>query len=841
MGLRLQGLWHDVRYSVRMLHRSPGFSLMAVAILGLGIGASTAAFSIVNSVFFRTVAVPEPERLVYVYSVTERGQRYPSYGENYVAWQDKFADVFSGITAHTRRSVMLGVGGEASPANGEIVRANYFDVLGVKLAQGRGFRPEDDDPSNTSLAVVISDSLWTQRFKRDPEILGRQARLDDKMYGVVGVTPPGFEGLSDIWSPSQFWVPVVQWEPGLSMVTGPRSFLGTVARLKPTASLEQAQTVLDVRAPALQREVMRAQPGRTWRPERQAVVPAPDVDNPFEPDSWVIAPQLLSGMAVAVGIVLVIAATNIAGVLAARSVTRSQEVAVRQALGAGASQLLRQLLTESLLLALSGGAFGLALAWMIAQAYHVVWPARFAVEATFNLRVVVFTAGVCLVTGVLVGLVPALQAIRVNVVSALASGATSGRSGRTRSRLKHAIVIPQIALSIVLLVVAGVHVRALTGFEAANPGYDIDHIVTVRAYHWDMPRARTDFSREGRERAGERDRAYARSLVAKLRDLPGGADRVAITSDLPVWGPSGTQGNFVTQQSYLAGTPAAGRADSSYVSSGYFDTIGVRLLDGRDFDDRDAMSAPAVAVVSEDFARQLWPGRSAIGESFAWYLDGQKEEPWWLQVIGIVSETHPVRDPGGSRPMVYTALSQTWLPYAFEVVARHRGDAVPVIEALKRAVASADTFSEIRNVRSLSQVADEILFPRRAAVGVLLACGIAGLLLACMGIYGVISHSVAQRLPEIGIRATLGANRGDIIALVLSEAVTVSIAGAVPALGLALLTLRLTSNVFGAVPVFDPVTFAAVLAIALSIILAASYLPARRASRLDPMAVLRGL
>jgi cell division protein FtsX len=254
------------------------------------------------------------------------------------------------------------------------------------------------------------------------------------------------------------------------------------------------------------------------------------------------------------------------------------------------------------------------------------------------------------------------------------------------------------------------------------------------------------------------------------------------------------------------------------------------------------MTMPAVAIVSEGLAQQLWPKGNAVGQSLAWYFPERKEEPWWLQVVGVVAETASVRAPELSRPMLYTPLSQTWLPYSFIIVARHRpGDAVAVIEEIKRAVASADTFSEIREVRSLSNVIDELLFPRRAAVGVLLASGLTGLLLACTGIYGVISHSVAQRMHEIGVRATLGADRRDILMLVLREALTVSLAGAIPGIGLSLLALRLTSSAVGAVPTFDVVTFLVVPALTLLVILAASYLPARRASKLDPMTVLRGL
>ncbi len=811
---------------------------MAIAILSLGIGASTAAFSIVNTIFFRTLPVPEPDRLAYIYSLTEQARRYPSFGENWMARLDAgLESVFSGITAHSHISGMVAVDDESSHATGEVVTANYFDVLGVTPAQGRGFEPKEDDPGNASLAVVISDSLWDRRFQRDPNVLGRSLRIDDQMYAVIGVTPSGFDGLTNIWYPSQFWITRAQRDASRGRASRPQSYLGAVVRLRAGVPLQQAQAAINVIAPQLQEEAMRELPARNWRPRPHVVSPAQSVSDPYNPDGWTVSPQILSGIAVVVGIVLAIAATNIAGVLAARSVTRAQEVAVRQALGAGARQLLRQLLTESVLLALAGGALGLLVAWIIAQVYQATWSERFEVEATFNLRVVGFTAGICLVAGVLVGLVPALQAARVNVVSALSSGAATGRGGRTRSRLRHAIVVPQVALSIVLLIVAGVHVRTLWSFEGADLGYNIENVVTLRPGHWDVVRPMTDWSTQAREAREARDRAYARALTDTLRGVPGD---IAITSHLPIWGPSGMQGRFTTRTSYLAGSPVDARADAAHVSPGFFKTMGLPLLEGRDFDDRDGLAMPAVAIVSESFAQRLWPGRSAIGESFAWYFPDQKEQPWWLQVVGIAGDTDPVLEPGGNRPMVYTALSQAMRPF-MQIVARHHGDAAPLIEQIKRAVMSADSFSQVSGVKSLTQAADEILFPRRAAAGILLAGGAAGLLLACIGIYGVISHSVAQRLQEIGIRATLGADRRDILVLVLREAVTVSGWGALPGIGLAILALRLTSATVGAVPVFDAGTFLVVSSGVLAVILAASYLPARRASRLDPMTVLRGL
>lgn len=832
----IDGAWQDLRYSVRALRRSPGFSLMAVLILGLGIGASTAAFSIVSAVFFKALAVPEADRLVYVYSVTDRGQRHPSFGvESVRSVEGHYDKAFSGVTAHWLRTVTLGADGESSYTRGEVVTANYFDVVGVTPLLGRTFEPEEDDPSNPSLGIVISHDLWMRRFKRAPDILGKQVRVNNRMFSVIGVMKPEFEGLSDPWGPSRFWVCVMQLEPERA---GARPYtMGTVARLKPGVTQDEAQAIVDVHGPQIQAEWLREVPVQYRRTSAQVVVPATRISNPFFPDQWLIEPRVLSAIGVVVAIVLLISATNIAGVLAARSVTRAREVAVRQALGAGTARLVRQLLIESVVVAIAGGAFGLVLARLIVDAYQAFAPSQFMVNVAFDGRVALFTLAVCIGAGVLVGLAPAMQARSVNVVVTLAGGAGGGR--RVKRRLRHAILIPQIALSMVLLIVAGVHVRSLSRIETADVGYRVENVVTMRVDHWDNWRYSADRSKAARERFSERDRAFYRALYDGISTVPvdGG---IAIATTLPPrsWT---MPGRFISQAGLLAGGTDTARADAMQVSPGYFKTMGITLLRGRDFDARDAMTSTHVAVISDALAQRLWPAGSALGQLLAWHAPGQTAAPWWLEVVGVVSETTPVQQDIGARPMLYTNLAQRWDHYSFIVVAADRGDQVHLVQRLKTAVEGADAFAEVLEVRSMAQVVDEILYPRRAAVAILIACGLVGLILSSIGIYGVISHSIAQRLQEIGIRTTLGADRRAILILMLREATMVTLAGAVPGLFVGLIATRLTSNVVGAVPPFDAVTFVVIPVLTMAVILTASYIPARRASRMDPMAVLRGL
>ena len=828
--------WQDLRYSLRLLRRSPMFSALAVLVLALGIGVNTAVFSIIDSVFFRPLPVDAPEQLTYIYQVPRSGrpQLFP-FGD-IQSFPGFYGDAFSGFTAHWSAGVVLGADGESERTQAEIVTASYFDVVGVSPFMGRTFRPEEDDKATTERAVVISHDLWTRRFKSDPSIVGKEVRLNEKIFHIVGVIGPEFVGLSDPWRPSRLWVVSAQfWDERFGMAV--------VARMKPGVSLEQAKAVVDSRTRPLQ-ESWKARWGHYLSVESRAkqtplphiVLRASDVRMPFDPSANVVPPRLVSAVVVVVAIVLLIAAANIAGVLAGRGVARSGELAVRQALGAGGSRVVRQLLTESVVLSTAGGFVGLLVAWLAVSLYETYTPSRFVIDVSFSTRILLFTAMVCVGAGVAVGLAPARQVFNVNVTAVLGGGVTGTQ--RVRRRLRHWIVIPQVALSIVLLVVAGVHVRALLRIETKNIGHRTDALVVMYVGHWDQFRSGFGDAPNFAKRA-ERNRAFYRALFERLRTVPGHGS-VAITSALPVY--SGIQPSKVIGQSaFLNGSTDAFTAWESSISTGFFQTMGMALRGGRDFDDRDVLTSPPVVIVSEALAKRMWPTGNAVGQSLAFYAEGSPNAPQWREVVGIVNETDPIVQQVGDRPMVYTPLAQNWEPSSLIVVADTRGDPSARIRQLKDAIAGADSFAEVRSVQSLDQIVNELLYPRRAAAGILVACGLVGLVLACIGLYGVISYSVAQRLRELGIRSTLGADQRDIVALVLREAVSVSALGAVPGLFLSLVALRLTSSLVGEVPTFDPVAFLVVPVLTLGLILLASYIPARRAASIDPVAVLRGL
>jgi putative ABC transport system permease protein len=829
--------WQDLRSSLRMLRRSPAFSVVAVLVLALGIGVNTALFGIVNAVFFRPLPVHAPEELVYLYQIQANGRPFVTSFRDVEFFDGHYEKAFSGVTAHWGGSVIFSADGESDRTWGEFVTASYFDVVGVKPILGRTFRPEEDDVATTGLAVVISHDLWTRRFKNDPAILGKEVRLDDKVFAVVGVMGPQFVGLSDPFRPSRFWVVWAQRDPEY------RYFgTGVIGRLRPGVSLDHARAVVAVQSAQQQRYWAERwhYADQDWKPRPYVVLPASDIRMPFEPDASVVPARLVSAVTIVVAIVLLIAAANIAGILAGRGVARTNEVAVRLALGAGASRVIRQLLTESVVLSVAGGLIGLFVAWIVVALYQAYTPSRFVVDVPFDVRIVLFTAAVCVGAGLLVGLAPALQALKVNVTTALGGGSDTGATGRVRRRLRHGILIPQVALSMVLLVVAGVHVRALMHIESADLGYRVKDLVVLNVGHWDPGPSLKENNQAARNERAARARTFYRAVFDRIRKVPG-ADGVAITSSLPL-SSSSSPNTFISQDAFLAGSTDASTAWEAAISTGYFQTMGMSPKRGRDFDDRDVLTSPRVAIISEAFAKRLWPAGNAIGKLLASVAPGKTNQKIeWREVVGVVNETNPILHDVGDRPVVYTPLGQSWEPYGLNIVAWSRSGHATLIRQLQDAVAGADSFAEVRSVRSMTQIAGEFLYPRRTAASLLVACGLVGLLLASIGLYGVISYSVVQRLREIGIRSTLGADRRNIIALVLREAATVAAMGAVPGVGLSLVALRLTSNVIGPVPTFDVVTFLAVPPLTMAVILLASYIPARRAARMDPMAVLRGL
>jgi predicted permease len=543
--------------------------------------------------------------------------------------------------------------------------------------------------------------------------------------------------------------------------------------------------------------------------------------------------------------VLLIASANIAGLLLARGVTRTGEVAVRRAMGAGGARLARQLVTESVLLTTLGGALGLAVAWNLVELFKRMTPSRFAFDVALDWRVLAFAALVCAVTGVLVGLAPALQALRVNVLEALGSGIVGSRTAR--GSIRRWVVIPQIGLSLVLLLVAGVHVRALMRIELTDRGYQTSDGFVVSIGRWEPrmdPFARAQMTPDERRQQQEDDarkmRDFNRNVLERVADLPG-VSSVAIAASLPHSSYAPELRPLATKLPLAGGAPAEAGAIRSVVSDDYFDVMDMRLVRGRSFDGRDSLYRPKVAIVSESLESELGQGQPLVGRHVG-FQDAQDGNVEWLEVVGVVGDVRPVLDDRPPLPVVYVSLMQQWQGTARNLIVRgYGGDATALADPVKRAVVGADAFAEAYGARTMEQIVAEILYPRRLAAGILGTAGVIGLTLASIGLYGVVSFSVARRRREIGIRATLGASRRDILALILREGAVVAGIGCAAGLALGVLALRLTAGLIPDLPTVDVLAFVAVPAALTLVVLAACYVPARRAARVDPAEVLRSL
>jgi putative ABC transport system permease protein len=541
----------------------------------------------------------------------------------------------------------------------------------------------------------------------------------------------------------------------------------------------------------------------------------------------------------------VIATANVAGLLLARGVTRTNEVAVRRALGAAGTRVTRQLLTETVLLSVAAGTVGLVVAWNLLAIFQATTPSAFALTVPLDWRVLMFAAAVCIGTGVLVGLAPALQAGRVNVLAAL--GATGAGTGRSRGLSRYWIVIPQIALSVILLVVAGVHVRALRHLELADRGYATEGGIVIRPRLWnELPPWQVmelpdDVRRQFQDRMSARARVFSQAVLDRIGALTG-PDRVALVDRLPYLA-------YTSSPDHVVGLGSEAKVDASYVrvSGGYFAAMDIRLESGRTFDSRDSAAGRTVAIVSRSLERRLWPIGRAVGKTIAfepqWASSKNLE---WLEIIGTVEDVMPILGTVGDQPLVYRPAIETgesipmfYLGRPGTLVVRPQGDRGALISRIKAVILGTDAFSEVSSIQTTEQLVGEILYPRRVGAGILVAAGCVGLTLAALGLYALMSYSVAQRRREIGIRTSLGASPRDLTGLVLRDAARViAIGGGLGVLGAAV-AVRLTAGLVPGLPFVDMFALISVPLVLAAVILVASYLPARRAARVDPIEALR--
>jgi len=814
----MKTLLQDLRYGLRMLAKTPGFTVVAVVSLALGIGLNTAIFSIVNVVLIRPVPVVKQQTsLVWL--------RAPISYPDYVDYKEQ-THSFEGMAALTGTSEFSLTGGaEPELIKGEYVTENYFDVLNVAALKGRTFVKEEGQAATP--VVVLSEHLWRIRFNSDPAIVDQKISLNGLSFTVVGVAPKDFIG-TEVGLNRELWVPLPM-QPVLNPPESSRSadpisnrfqardshWLAVFARLKPGVSREQAGTELTTVAGHVAETYRGKASNETLRS-----VQLLRMSGGMDPRDQEEALPLAGIVMVVVALVLLIACANIASLLLARAAVRRRETAVRQALGATRPRLVRQWLTESVLLGIAGGSLGLLLALWANQlliSYLQTTPLA-SLDLGLDWRVLVFTLGVSVTTGIVFGLAPALQASRLDIVVALKSE-DAQRAGSRRSRLRSAFVTAQVTLSVVLLVGAGLFIRSLQTANTIDPGFRVDRALTVPINLGLLRYKET----EGVD--------FYRNLLARVEAQPG----VARASFVRFAQLGFSYAQF---QVFKEGSPdKTGEGMSTgfnVVGPNYFKTMETPLLRGRDFADTDRKGAPGVVVLNETLAATLWPGEDALGK----HVSVSGPEGPFLEVVGVARDGK-YRSLGETpHPYIYQPLLQSYDPN-MTLIVRTTGEPQSVAPAVREQIRTLDANLPIADVKTLRDQLDLSLFPSRVAAWTLGGFGVLALLLAAIGIYGVVSYSVAQRTREIGVRMALGAKEKDVLRLVLGEGLFVIAVGLGLGLLLAAAATRVIAGFLYGVGATDPVTFAGVPLLLGFIALGASYIPARRAAKVDPLVALR--
>src|SRR5437867_1563425 len=754
----LSDFLQDVRYGLRMLADRPGFTIAAVLILALGIGANTAVFTFMNSLFLRPLAVPDPERVVRLYGSGQDVRRFDAFSyANYRDLRDRSRS-FEALAAHGYSAAGLSLGGDTENAYGELVTGNYFSAMKVQPVLGRVLTPEDDQKPGGHPVVVISHEMWLRRFGSVPDILGRIIYLNGHAFTVVGVMPERFKGSYGALA-AEFWAPMMMYEQlrprGLPIDQRGWGWLSGTGRLKAGVTIEQANRELAQLSKQLEQEYPGPNRNLVFQLYAAKALPASFHEG---------ASRILAFFMAVVALVLLVACANVAALLLARVVSREREIAIRQSLGASRSRLVRQWLAETLVLSLLGGCAGLVVAgWANRGALFLVPPAlgEFSPETGLDWRVLVFASGVMLLTSMVIGIAPAMRAGRTDLAESLKQQGTASQ-GAGRNRLHAVLVAVQVTASLVLLVVAGLLLRSLRESEMFNPGFRSDKLLLTCL---DVSLRRHGFNEE-------RAAAFCKELAGRLQSLPG-VESVTWATVVPLGGSRESNSYRIEGHEPPAGRQAFS-ISSNAVGPGYFSTMGIPIIEGRPLDERDdAPNAKPVIVINETMARRFWPGQSAVGKVIQSGTNGPM-----LEIVGVARDIKYYTLAEDPRPYVYKPLGQSYLSNLTAHL-RTAGNPANLKPAVQRVVENLDRRMASHGTITLSELRRVPLFPGRAMATISTLFCLITLVFTAVGLYGVVSYSVSRRTREIGIRMALGAQPRGIVRLMLTVGILPTATGVI--------------------------------------------------------------
>lgn len=810
----------DLKYGARMLWKTPGTTAVAVLALALGIGANAAIFSGVSAFLFRPLPVPEPDRIVRPFEVTDdRGETDSFSYPDYTDYRDQSTS-FEGLVAEDMAQAAISTQNQNDVIWGQVVSGNYFDALHLKPAQGRSFTPDEDQTPGAKPVVVVSHSLWQRRLGSDPNIVGKTIDLNNRPYTVIGITPEYFKGtkfglVMDFWAPMAM-AEELRRDPGVLKERGSH-WMSMFGRLKPGVTRAQAAAELSTIAQRLNQTYPDNRAGST------RALAKTEIDG-----RWGDAtPIMKSGSAIAmavVGLILLIACANVANLLLARAAARRKEIGVRLALGASRARLIRQLLTESFLLAVLGGGLGLLLgAWVtgLMQGFVPALPYNMVNDFfALDQRALIFTLIVSLLTGFVFGLAPAWHSSNPQIVPVL-KGDASHVQKKARFTLRNILVVAQVTLSLVVLVCGGLFIKSFRNAQKMDPGFDTRGLLLV------------SLNPELIGYNEEQTKNFFHQIIARASSLPG-VQAASVGRLVPLGDSSNSNGPILKEGETLAPGAAGRNIVNNVVSPGHFKTLQIPILAGRDFDERDRKGAPRAIIVNEKMAQMLWPGESAVGKHI--FVGTGNTNP--IEVIGVVKTGKYRALAENPRPYFYWAMDQRG-PGNMTLMVRTNGDPRDLVGAIRKEVESLDRRVPLYAIKTMDEHMQWALWAPNMAATLALAFAFVALLLSAVGLYSVMAYIVSQRTREVGIRMALGARRVDVLRLITSQGMKLAVVGIVIGFVLSLALSRVLASVLIGVSAYDVSIFLAVPVLLGGVAMVACLVPARRATRIDPLKALR--